>query len=192
MLRALTVFTLAASLAAAALPAPAEAGLIGKQLDAAYYDHDMSTPYPPASFTPSSFTVGAGQETIGDVEGVTQLLVDFSDRSLTITLQTILPNPTWKNEAFNGIIFTSPGPLGITGATVDPATTMTGFDNSRVSFDSDQIFVNWSGLSYGNGTVVRIDFAPVPEPATMAVLGAGLLGLAAVRRRSGRSRIVAE
>jgi hypothetical protein len=47
-------------------------------------------------------------------------------------------------------------------------------------------------LSYGNGTVVRIDFAPVPEPATMAVLGAGLLGLAAVRRRSGRSRIVAE
>ena len=95
---------------------------------------------------------------------MTQLLVDFSDNALTITLQTSLSSPTWNTAPFNGIVFTSPGPLGIAGATVDPTTTMTGFDNSRVSFDADQIFVNWNGLSYVNGTVVKIDFAPVPEP----------------------------
>jgi len=187
MLRALSAFTLAASLAVAAIPATAEAGLIGKQLDAAYYTPDTSTPYTNASFSPTSFTVGSGQETIGDVEGVTQLLVDFSDNALTITLQTTLASPTWNTAPFNGIIFTSPGPLGIVSATVDPITTMTGFDNSRVSFDADQIFVNWNGLSYGSGTVVKIDFASVPEPATMAVLGAGLLGVAVARRRNARA-----
>ena len=136
--------------------------------------------------------MAAGQETVGDVEGVTQLLVDFSDSALTIALQTTLSTPNWNSAAFNGIVFTSPGPLGITGAVVDPATTMTGFDDSRVGFNADQIFINWNGLSYVNGTVVKVDFAPVPEPATMAVLGAGLLGLAAVRRRNPRARIVAE
>jgi hypothetical protein len=192
MLRALSAFTLAACLAVAAIPSPAEAGLIGKQLDAVYYVPDTSTPYAQASFTPSSFTVGSGQETDGLVEGVTHLLVDFSDSTLTITLTTTLTTPTWGGAPFNGIIFTSPGPLGIAGATVNPTTTMSGFDNSRVSFDTDQIFINWNGLSYVNGTVVTVDFASVPEPATMAVLGAGLLGLAAVRRHGRRARVAAE
>jgi hypothetical protein len=183
MFRSLTVVALAACVATAAIPTTAEAGLIGKQMDAVYYYPDTSTPYAQASFTPSSFTVGPGQETDGNVEGVTHLLVDFSDSMLTITLQTTLSTPTWGTAPFNGIIFTSPGPLGIVGAAVDPATTMAGFDNSRISFDADQILVNWNGLPYVNGTVVKVDFAVVPEPATMALLGAGLLGLAAARRR---------
>ena len=167
---------------------PAKAGLIGKQMDAVYYFPDTATPYANATFTPLNFTVGAGPETDGLVEGVTHLLVDFSDSALLITLTTTLSSPTWGTAAFNGIIFTSPGPLGILGATVDAATTMAGFDNSRISFSSDQIFVNWNSFSYLDGTLVAIDFAvPVPAPPigrSLPVFLAILLGVALGRRRS--------
>ena len=153
--------------------APVQAGLIGKQMDAVYYYPDTSSSYTMASFTPPSFIVGSGQETDGDVEGVTHLLVDFSDSALAITLTTTLSSPTWGTAAFNGIIFTSPGPLGILNAVVDPATTMAGFDNSRISFSSDQILVNWNGLSYQDGTMVAINFA-VPEAAPAPLIGRGI------------------
>jgi hypothetical protein len=170
---------------------PAEAGLLGQTLDAVYFYPDTATSYPFASFTPLSFVVGAGQETVGDVEGVTNLLVDvdFDDTTLTITLTTVLTSPTWNAVAFNGPIFTSlSGPLGITDASVDAVTTMAGFDDSRVSFNADQILINWNGLSYVNGTVVKVNFgfAAVPEPASLALLGAALAGMGLARRRRTR------
>jgi hypothetical protein len=55
---------------------------------------------------------------------VTDLLVDFSDNILTITLRTILSRPTWNTAAFNGPVFTSLGPFGVATARVDAATTM--------------------------------------------------------------------
>ena len=78
---------------------PAEAGLLGKQLDAVYYFPDLGTPYASANFTPPSFVVGPGQETDGIVEGVTHLLVDFSDTMLTITLTTVLTTSNLEHGA---------------------------------------------------------------------------------------------
>jgi hypothetical protein len=181
----LAIAVLAAASVLGIADRPAQAGLLGKTLDAVYYYPDTATPYAFASFTPPSFVVGPGQETVGDVEGVTDLLVDFDDTTLTITLRTVLTSPSWNSVAFNGIIFSSPGPLGIAGASVDPATTMAGFDDSRISFTGDQILVNWNGLSYVSGTVVQInfDFAAVPEPASLALLGMALAGMGLARRR---------
>jgi hypothetical protein len=180
----------AVTLALSMFPVAAHAGLIGQAAGASYHYPDTVTVYAGASFSPAIFIIGAGQETVGNVEGVTDLLVDFSDNALTVTLNTVLSNPTWGASTFNGIIFTFSLPTGITGATVDASTTLAGFDGSRLSFTGDQILLNWQGLSYQSGQRVDIQFAfaptPAPEPPTLALLGIALLGVAVARRRGLR------
>lgn len=178
-----TLLSLAvAALALGQFASPANAGLLGQTLGAGYYLPDTATVYPDAVFTPPSFVVGAGQETDGNVEDVTHLLVDFDDTTLDITLTTVLSNPTWLNQAFNGLIFTATAPHGITGATVGGSTTMAGFDDSRVTLTGDQILVNWGGLGYVDGTTVSIQFTFIPEPGTALLLGGGLFVLGFARR----------
>jgi hypothetical protein len=171
-----------------AVPITGHAGLIGQEFTATYRFPDVSTVYTPSSFSPATFVVGPGQDSTGDLEGVTTLNIDFSDDALTITLNTILNLPTWNVSAFNGILLAASLPHGIMSAAVDgAATTMTGFDNSRASFSANEIFVNWQGLSYADGSVVKINFefepSAVPIPGTVWMMGLGLLGLGYARMR---------
>jgi hypothetical protein len=158
------------------LTGAAHAGFIGTQMDVGYYTPDTVSPYASAVFTAPSFTVGVGQETIGDIEGVTNLFIDVTDNMLSVTFGTILSNPTWNANNFNGVIFTATSPLNIRSMLVDASTTMAGFDNSRLSYKDHQILLNWQGLSYVDGTKVNINFtsaSAVPEPGTLALLGLG-------------------
>ena len=160
---------------------PARAlGLTGHSMSVTYYRPNTSTVYPPTTFTPSSFVVGAGQETEG-IEDPTHLLVDFGDDTLNIVLTTSLTAPTFGADPFNGMIFTSVLPHDIASATVDASTTMAGFDDTRVSFTGNQILVNWAGLSYVDGTTVKINFTFVPEPGGALLLGCGLIALVFAR-----------
>jgi hypothetical protein len=176
--------------AALLLASASHAGLVGKRFDASYRYPDVSTTYPYATASPSTFTVGSGVETIFDVERVTQISVDFSDSALTLVLTTSLTGPTWNSASFNGPVFdlVAGGPLDIVSAAVDSSTTMAGFDASRVSFNAGRIGIDWNGLSYGDGTKVVVNFtSAIPEPsswALAALAGFALLGV----RRSARCR----
>jgi hypothetical protein len=165
------------------LSTPAAAvGLTGASMGVGYYFPDDSTLYFDATATPSSFVVGAGQEADIFVEGATHVLVDFDNDSLTIVLQTTLSSPTWRVASFNGPIFTSALPHGISRATVDGSTTLSGFDATRVSLTSDQIRLNWDGLFYRDGTIVKVDFSFVPEPGTLPLVASSVVALVALGR----------
>jgi hypothetical protein len=171
----------------------AHAGLLGVQFDAAYYYKDPSPPYSGATFTPSSFTVvDPGVESILNIENATYMSIDFTDDRLTILYTARDPNipPTWGNYPINGPVFTlapsSPtSSLGIAGFTVDPSTTLAGFNASNVTFNDTQIIINWGGLTYAVDDKVVIDFAFVPEPSSVIAMASGCIGLPllALRRR---------
>jgi hypothetical protein len=169
----------------------AHASLVGKELTASYRFPGLESVYASGKFSPATFTVGGGSDTTGDIEGVTFLKVDFKPNRLTIVLETILGAPTWNAEAFNGPRFDltqASDSLGITSASVSEASTMKGFDVTRVFFDADTIALDWRGLSYVDGTRVVVDFkfAEVPEPSTWLMLAGGLavLGFGMRRRRA--------
>lgn len=168
-----------------ALPVAAHAGFLGQTYDASYRFPDAGTVYGFGTPSPASFTVTGGLGTTIDVEGVTDIGFSFTDTVISIAFSTILTNPTWNVTSFNGVRLKASAPHGITGASVGAGWA--GFDNSRVSFTGDEIFFNWSGLSYVNGTSVDITFGfervPVPEPAGIALLAFAAAATALRRRR---------
>lgn len=179
---------------------PASAALIGNSFTAGYYFPDTASPYAFASFTPGAtnpssafLVINPGAEAVADVEGVTTLQIDMMARSISIDFLTILSSPTWNVATFNGVIFESSAPLQIAGASVDPATTMAGFDSSRIIIEPTRILLNWQGLSYVDGTNVTIGLTFVPLPAALGPMLAALAGVVvALRRRGARSAAPAQ
>jgi hypothetical protein len=169
----------------------AHAGFIGRTVSAGYFFPDLATPYPFASATPPSFVVvDPGAETTIDVEGVTFITIDLTDTSLRFDFATVLTSPTWSTAPFNGVVLELIGgaPFSLLSASIDPSSTLSGFDLSDLTFSDTQVTANWNGLSYTNGTTLLINFttAAVPEPTTLSLLGITLVVLALSRKRHWR------
>ena len=181
-----------AALAAIAFSTPALAGLDGTSMSATYYFPDSGSVYPNGNATPSVFVVGAGAESHVNVEDVTFLTVDGSDRGLTLQFNTRLSNPTCTNTDFNGLVFTGSGFETLSAFTILNGSTFGASNPDELDFSlvGNELRLNWGGVTYQDGDVLYLGFSNagpggVPEPATWAmfIMGFGLVG-AAVRRRT--------
>lgn len=89
---------------------------------------------------------------------------------------------------FNGYVFTdlNDSITDIIDVQIDEAITTIGIDSSRIFFNENQIIVNVEDLYHNSSSRISldVDFAPVPVPGAVWLLGSGLLGLVGLKRRN--------
>lgn len=170
------------ALAAAGAAAPASAALLdGKTLQMEYLYPDLSSVYVPAQ----DVTGGAPGVTIFIGSNFTVTLGDHTINARDDDFVGGYYNPTMFNglhiwDAYDTV-------ADFTGVSLFH-NQYPGFDMSRVTFDANNIFINFTGLNFAvNPSELEIGVAGgAPEAATWAMMiaGFGLAGATLRRRRA--------
>ena len=81
-------------------------------------------------------------------------------------------NGTFTHTSFNGFeVFDLTENPEISGFSIDPITNLVGLTTADIIFDSSTIWVNWTGLTFQTGTIVKIDltFDPPLNPSEVSI-----------------------
>jgi hypothetical protein len=163
-------------LAAGLVAGQAHAGLLGSTATFEYRFPNPGDVYGGEGMAPQTAVVGAGVEF-----NTGYYQIDVQDNKIVYNLA----NTGWNNTvAHNGPRVTFTG-LTIDTAALDALNTALGGNGLVFTWGTDYIDLNWANYS-GNHievTVGATQSSDVPEPASLALLGAGLAAVAAVRRR---------
>jgi len=176
-MKRLIIAALATACSLAAAPASA-ALMLGKTVQLSYIFPSSTSTYE----GPYNNVVGTtGTQTFFGIVGATP-----GDASLALSFN--YNGISFTPAAFNGVrLFDAAGTVAaFQTVTINAATNLAGFDASRVTFDTDNVYLNIQGLNVNSDSVVKVDISgAVPEPAawTLMIAGFGLVG-GALRRRA--------
>lgn len=147
----------------------AQAGMLGSTVSVDFFYPDTSSLY----CSNGSAVVGGGVEYPSSCSGFAPVAIDISDTWISVDTG----GSSWSPGSFNGIHLTVLSGPGIMSASYAGGT----MGYTGLTVDSGSLWLNFAGVSPGGEAHFLI--ATVPEPGTYALMGLGLLGVAAIARR---------